>query len=80
VNRLRDLLGHHVRESIALDPSARPEWAAGLRVATAMAVPLIVGWALHRPEFLWCGLGGWLAMLAVAAAAALGAALLRPRS
>ena len=64
MNRLGELLGHHVRESIALDPAARPEWGAGLRAATAMAIPLIAGWHLKRPELLWAGLGGWLTMLA----------------
>jgi hypothetical protein len=29
-----------------------------------MAVPLGVAWATHRPELIWAGLGGWLAMLA----------------
>ncbi len=48
---------------MALD-AARPQWAAGLRAATAMAVPLLLGWLLHRPELLWSGLGGWLTMIA----------------
>ncbi|TMB06932.1 MAG: hypothetical protein E6J66_18800, partial [Deltaproteobacteria bacterium] len=41
----------------------RPQWLEGLRVATAMTVPLVVGWVLRRPELVWAGLGGWLTML-----------------
>src|SRR5947209_3630344 len=33
------------------------------RVATAMTVPLAMGWVLRRPELVWAGLGGWLTML-----------------
>ena len=29
-----------------------------------MAAPLLLGWVLHRPELVWAGLGGWLAMVA----------------
>jgi len=52
-----------VRGTLALD-AARPQWGAGLRAATAMMVPLTVGWTARRPELIWAGLGGWLAMLA----------------
>jgi len=37
---------------------------AGLRAATAMAVPLLFGWTLRREELVWSGLGGWLTMVA----------------
>ena len=60
---LRDQIAGHVRGSLALD-AARPQWGAGLRAATAMMVPLAVGWTARRPELIWAGLGGWLAMLA----------------
>ena len=60
---LRDRVAGHVRGSLALE-AARPQWGAGLRAATAMMVPLAVGWAARRPELIWAGLGGWLAMLA----------------
>jgi uncharacterized membrane protein YccC len=62
LNRLGDQIAGHLRGSVALDP-ARPQWAAGLRAATAMAAPLLLGWLLHRPELVWSGLGGWLTML-----------------
>jgi uncharacterized membrane protein YccC len=52
-----------VRGSLALE-AARPQWLAGLRTATAMTVPLVVGWVAHRPELIWAALGGWLTMLA----------------
>jgi len=51
-----------VRGSLALE-ATRPQWLEGLRVATAMTVPLVVGWVLRRPELVWAGLGGWLTML-----------------
>jgi uncharacterized membrane protein YccC len=53
----------HVRGSLALD-AARPQLGAGLRAATALAVPLLAAWLTRRPELVWSGLGGWLAMLA----------------
>ncbi len=52
-----------MRGSLAFE-AARPQWGAGLRTATALAVPLAVAWATRRPELVWAGLGGWLAMLA----------------
>ena len=52
-----------MRGSLALD-AARPQWGAGLRAATAMMVPLALGWVTHRPELIWAALGGWLGMLA----------------
>jgi uncharacterized membrane protein YccC len=63
LTRVGDQIAGHLRESVALD-AARPQWAAGLRAATAMAVPLLLGWIFHRPELLWSGLGGWLTMVA----------------
>ena len=60
---MRGQIARQLRDSVALD-AARPQWAAGLRAATAMAVPLLLGWTLHRPELLWSGLGGWLTMVA----------------
>jgi len=51
-----------VRGSLALE-AARPQWLAGLRAATAMTVPLVVGWVVRRPELIWAALGGWLTML-----------------
>jgi uncharacterized membrane protein YccC len=63
-NRLGSRLAGHLRESVAIDEVARPQWAAGLRAGTAMAVPLLLGWLLGRPELLWSGLGGWLTMIA----------------
>ena len=63
LTRVGDQIAGHLRGSVALD-SARPQWAAGLRAATAMAVPLLAGWFLRRPELIWCGLGGWLTMVA----------------
>jgi len=59
---LRDQIAGHVRGSLAIE-AARPQWLAGLRAATAMTVPLIVGWVARRPELIWAGLGGWLTML-----------------
>jgi len=52
-----------VRGSLVL-AAARPQWSAGLRAATAMMVPLAVGWATDHPELIWSAFGGWLAMLA----------------
>jgi uncharacterized membrane protein YccC len=63
LSRLGGQIASHLRGSVALD-AARPQWAAGLRAASAMAVPLLLGWLLHRPELLWSGLGGWLTMVA----------------
>ena len=51
-----------MRGSLAFE-ATRPQWLEGLRVATAMTVPLVVGWVLRRPELVWAGLGGWLTML-----------------
>ncbi|TMA20098.1 MAG: hypothetical protein E6J84_03065 [Deltaproteobacteria bacterium] len=60
---LVERIAGHVRGSLALD-AARPQWGAGLRAATALAVPLLVAWLTRRPELIWSGFGGWLAMLA----------------
>jgi uncharacterized membrane protein YccC len=59
---LRDRVAGHVRGSLVL-AAARPQWSAGLRAATAMMVPLVVGWTTDRPVLIWASLGGWLAML-----------------
>ncbi len=63
MTKVRGQIARYLRESVALD-AARPQWAAGLRAATAMAIPLLAGWTLHRPELVWSGLGGWLTMVA----------------
>jgi uncharacterized membrane protein YccC len=42
----------------------KPDWTAGLRTASAMVLPLAIGWATGRPELVWVGLGGWLGSLA----------------
>ena len=63
-SRVGAWIAGHLRGSLALDEVARPQWAAGLRAATAMAVPLLLGLALGRPELSWAGLGGWLTMIA----------------
>jgi len=60
---LRDQVAGHVRGSLVL-AAARPQWGAGLRAATAMMVPLALGWATDHPELIWSAFGGWLAMLA----------------
>jgi uncharacterized membrane protein YccC len=52
-----------VRGSLALE-AGRPQWLAGLRTATALMVPLLAGYLLHRSEMVWAALGGWLTMLA----------------
>jgi uncharacterized membrane protein YccC len=44
--------------------TARPDYIAGLRAATATVVPLIIGEATHRPQLLWVALGGWLGTFA----------------
>jgi len=44
--------------------TARPDYLAGLRAATATVVPLIIGEATHRPQLLWVALGGWLGTFA----------------
>src|SRR5258706_1394969 len=44
--------------------AARPDYAAGLRAATATIVPLAIGEATGRPQLLWVALGGWLATFA----------------
>lgn len=44
--------------------AARPDYAAGLRAATATVVPLVVGEATGRPQLLWVALGGWLTTFA----------------
>lgn len=59
---LRARLTAYLRGSLAVD-APRPEWGAGLRAATAMMLPLALGWALQRPEMVWVALGGWLGML-----------------
>ena len=43
---------------------ARPDYAAGLRAATATVVPLALGEATGRPQLLWVALGGWLTTFA----------------
>ena len=60
---LADQLAGHARASLALE-APRPDWGAGLRTATAMMLPLAVGYFTGHPELLWTGLGGWLGMLA----------------
>ena len=60
---LADQLTGHLRGSLAVD-APRPDWGAGLRTASAMMLPLAVGWLTHRPELLWAGLGAWMGMLA----------------
>src|SRR5437764_3546918 len=60
---LADQLAGHARASLAME-APRPDWGAGLRTATAMMLPLGVGYFTGRPELLWAGLGGWLGMLA----------------
>lgn len=44
--------------------AARPDYAAGLRAATATVVPLVIGEATGRPQLLWVALGGWLTTFA----------------
>ena len=44
--------------------AARPDYAAGLRAATATVVPLALGEAMGRPQLLWVALGGWLTTFA----------------
>ena len=44
--------------------AARPDYAAGLRAATATVVPLAIGEATGRPQLLWVALGGWLTTFA----------------
>jgi uncharacterized membrane protein YccC len=63
LNAVGEQVAGHVRSSLLLE-TVRPQWMAGLRTASAMMLPLALGWALHRPEMLWVGLGGWLGMLA----------------
>ncbi|HET7785844.1 MAG TPA: FUSC family protein [Myxococcales bacterium] len=63
LNAVGEQLAGHVRSSLVLE-TLQPQWLAGLRTASAMMVPLAVGWGMHRPEMLWVGLGGWLGMLA----------------
>ena len=43
---------------------ASPAYGAALRAATATVLPLLYGEATGRLEFLWMGLGGWLASFA----------------
>ena len=43
---------------------ARPEYAAGLRAATATIVPLAIGNLIHQPVLVWMAVGGWLAAFA----------------
>src|SRR6185295_3617602 len=63
LSRLRDSVAGHMRGTLVLE-AGRPQWVAGLRTASALMVPLLFGFILHRPEMLWPALGGWLAMLA----------------
>src|SRR4051794_25802361 len=42
--------------------AARPDYAAGLRAATATIVPLAIGEATGRHQLTWMALGGWLAI------------------
>ena len=44
--------------------SARPDYIAGLRAATATVVPLAIGEATGRPQLIWVALGGWLGTFA----------------
>ncbi len=44
--------------------TARPDYIAGLRAATATIVPLAIGEATDRPQLLWVALGGWLGTFA----------------
>ena len=44
--------------------TAPPDFAAGLRAATATVVPLVIGEATGRPQLLWVALGGWLGTFA----------------
>ncbi len=44
--------------------ATRPDYAAGLRAATATIVPLGIGEATGRPQLLWVALGGWLTTFA----------------
>lgn len=55
VDRFKDLLAWG---------TAQPDYAAGLRAATATIVPLVIGEATGRPQLLWVALGGWLATFA----------------
>ena len=63
LNAVGEQVAGHLRGSLLLE-TVQPQWMAGLRTASAMMLPLAFGWALHRPEMLWVGLGGWLGMLA----------------
>ena len=51
--RLKDLIGWG---------AARPDYAAGLRAATATILPLAIGEATGRHQLIWVALGGWLAI------------------
>ncbi|MCA1826465.1 MAG: FUSC family protein [Myxococcales bacterium] len=44
--------------------TARPDYVAGLRAATATIVPLAIGEATGRPQLIWAALGGWLGTFA----------------
>ena len=44
--------------------AARPDFAAGLRAATATVVPLAIGEATGQPQLTWVALGGWLTTFA----------------
>jgi uncharacterized membrane protein YccC len=52
-----------LKDTIAV-AAARPDYAAGLRAATATILPLAIGEATHRPQFVWMALGGWMATFA----------------
>jgi len=49
--------------------AARPEYAAGLRAATATIVPLALGDLSHQPALTWMAVGGWLSAFADAGGA-----------
>ncbi len=56
------MLSTRLRSAFAIG-AWHPDYAAGLRAATATVVPLAVGDVTGRPLLLWMALGGWLATL-----------------
>jgi uncharacterized membrane protein YccC len=56
------VLSTRLRSAFAIG-AWHPDYAAGLRAATATVVPLAVGDLTGRPLLLWMALGGWLATL-----------------
>ncbi len=40
------------------------DWFRGLRAATAVSLPMLLGGILRQPELAWCALGGFEAILA----------------